>query len=200
MTEKHPFRGFFVLFWVSIATKILVTMYQHWKSHGIPISFDLARMMGQDGLELLIADGIMIASLYYTVIFQKLVTWGLVPLFFAGTIQHICQAVWFLGFCIWTVNQRWPWIQSGSFTIHLISMLMKQHSYNSYNIELKHKANRYRSLKARTALEKKKDDTAEPLSSEETQEMTDLDIELRSGSVPFPGNQTILNFTVSMAN
>lgn len=34
------------------------------------------------------------------------------------------------------LNRNWPWVQSGFFVLHTISMLMKLHSYSFYNGEL----------------------------------------------------------------
>ncbi|KAJ3313335.1 hypothetical protein HDV04_002141 [Boothiomyces sp. JEL0838] len=136
--EKNPFRGFFILFWLSIAMKILTSLYQSWRNTGEPISLNLAYEMFTGVESVLQADLLMPQSLF--------------------------------------------------FVLHTISMLMKQHSYNSYNISLTFKKNRY----AKLLLLSKKDDYT--LSEDESLEMDILADELTRGEKPFPSNQTIANF------
>ncbi|KAJ3273348.1 hypothetical protein HDV01_004565 [Terramyces sp. JEL0728] len=78
--------------------------------------------------------------------------------------------------------------QSLFFVLHTIAMLMKQHSYNSYNIALTFKKNRYAKL---LNISKKEDYI---LSEDETLEMEILADELTRGDKPFPSNQTFANF------
>ena len=42
-------------------------------------------------------------------------------------------------YCVAAQNRDWPWVQSGFFTLHAITMLMKMHSYIAYNGELSEK-------------------------------------------------------------
>jgi sterol O-acyltransferase len=111
MTEKHPMRGFFVLFWLSIAFRVVVTMYQRWRSVGSPISFDLAFIMTDNVTLFFRAEMAMILSLFYAPVYQKLITWGLVPLQFARFIQHGIQATWFLGICAWIMAANLQWVR-----------------------------------------------------------------------------------------
>lgn len=67
-------------------------------------------------------------------------------------------------------------------------MLMKQHSYTSYNIDLHYKLAK---LKAFKALEKKEDGV---LSESDIIELNDLEAELNRGGATFPANQTLPNF------
>ena len=43
---------------------------------------------------------------------------------------------WFYYWVSWVYYKDWPWIQAGSFVLHCISLLMKQHSFCSSNNEL----------------------------------------------------------------
>ncbi|KAJ3372374.1 hypothetical protein HDU91_003614 [Kappamyces sp. JEL0680] len=188
MAEEHPMRGFFVLFWMSITVKMLITSYEYWKVAGVPLSLDLLYFMGKDGKMLFIADGAMILSLFTVVFYQWLINWKIIPLAAARTGQHIWQAAWFLGIISWAFAQNWAWTQSATFTLHTIAMLMKQHSYTSYNIELQYKLRRLKALQER---EKK---TNEALDEEELEEMLDIHAELTRGGEMFPKNQSLFNF------
>jgi sterol O-acyltransferase len=132
------------------------------------------------------AELTMICSLFYALVFQKLITWRLIPIKIARIVQHMIQGTWFLGICAWIMVVELQWTQAMTFTLHTIAMLMKQHSYNSYNIDLHFKKSRFQSLKIR-----------DDLSQEEQEELNDLNHELCAGGVLFPGNQTITNFIVS---
>lgn len=70
-------------------------------------------------------------------------------------------------FCIQLLCRDWPWVQSGFFTLHAITMLMKIHSYITYNgelseklIQLKHAESAYAELKKKDT--ETTDDTATP--------------------------------------
>lgn len=76
---------------------------------------------------------------------------------------------------------------TASFTMHVIAMLMKQHSYTSYNIELATKNQRLKSL---TEASKKKNSADLNL-----EEMVQLEKELIKETVKFPENITFVNFT-----
>jgi sterol O-acyltransferase len=59
----------------------------------------------------------------------------------------------------WTsaITRDWPWVQSGFFTLHAITMLMKIHSYIAYNGELSEKLIQLKKSEA-TYAQMKKDD------------------------------------------
>jgi sterol O-acyltransferase len=185
-------RGFFVLFWVSLTAKMLITMYENLRDTGSIISLELAQVMSFNGSTGLYSDLAMVISLFYVVLYQKLIQFRIIPLQIAGYLQHLLQVTWLFVFIRWAILQDWGWTLSGAFTMHVIAMLMKQHSYTSYNIELWRKLNRYNELN-NAANDVKKVDTVE-LSSDQVEEMTELYTELNSGQKMFPANQTILNF------
>jgi sterol O-acyltransferase len=194
IVEKHPLRGFFVLFWISIAFRIVVSMYQRWRTVGTPVSIDLALVMTDNVNLFFKAEILMMSSLFYAPVYQKLVTWRIVPLSLSRILQHTIQAAWFLGICSWILSVDLQWTQSMTFTLHTIAMLMKQYSYNSYNIDLHFKLHRFKQLKSRYETKKKQDE--DDLNQEEIQEMNDLNDELCAGGDIFPANQTFRNFFV----
>jgi sterol O-acyltransferase len=126
MTEKHPMRGFFVLFWLSIAFRVVITMYQRWRSVGSPISFDLAFIMTDNVTIFFRAEITMILSLFYAPVYQKLITWRIVPLQLARFIQHGIQATWFLGICAWIMTTNLQWVRCNSLD-------SKHHVYSAYH-------------------------------------------------------------------
>ena len=190
MEQKHPMRGFFVLFWVACGYRTIISMYYHYKQFGTPVSLDLVDLMGKDALSLIFSDLIQIASLFYVLVYQWLITWKIVPLSIATILQHIFQCIWFCGIIGWVmVNpENWGWSSTATFTLHAMSNLMKQHSYTSYNISLQYKLRRMIELSDR---EKKKDCA---LHLEEQEELADLQDELSRGGKMFPNNQTLGNF------
>lgn len=72
--------------------------------------------------------------------------------------------------------------------MHTMAMLMKQHSYSSYNIELQHRLRRHQAL---TSQQKQNDVSLE---QDEIDEMIDIEKELHLGGSRFPSNQTLWNF------
>jgi len=188
ITEKHPFRGFFVLFWVSCGYKISITMYQHYRQFGVVVSTSLVEIMGKDIYSFGRAEGLMVLSLFAIVLFQWFINWRIVPLRTATFIQHTWQFIWFVGILGWVFIQDWEWSAIAVLTMHTIAMLMKQHSYTAYNISLHYKLRRLKDLKKQD-----RDDDGD-LHDEEIAEMDDLQDELSRGGAMFPANQTILNF------
>jgi sterol O-acyltransferase len=51
-------------------------------------------------------------------------------------IQHTLQTLYLALAVRWTFHRDWPWVQSGFLVLHTLTMLMKVHSYCSYNGEL----------------------------------------------------------------
>jgi sterol O-acyltransferase len=190
MEQKHPMRGFFILFWVACGYRMLISMYQHYKAHGTLVSSNLVDLMGKDALSLIYSDLIQVLSLFYVVIYQWLITWKIVPLRIATVLQHVFQCTWFCGIIGWVIinPENWGWSSTATFTLHAMSNLMKQHSYTSYNIALQYKLRRLIELSER----EKKEDCV--LHQEEQEELSDLQDELTRGGDMFPKNQTIRNF------
>jgi sterol O-acyltransferase len=190
MQQKHPMRGFFVLFWVACGYRMIITMYQHYKNTGTLFSSNLVDLMGKDAMSLIFSDLIQIFSLFYVLIYQWLITWKIVPLRIATVLQHLFQCIWFCGIIGWAIvnPENWGWSSTATFTLHAMSNLMKQHSYTSYNIALQYKLRRMNELSDR---EKKGDSI---LQQEEQEEYHHLKDELSRGGEMFPKNQTVRNF------
>jgi hypothetical protein len=79
LATNHPMRGFFTLFWVTLALGVLNTSYKHFMKNGTFVSLRLAVQLTNDGYDLLLADGAMVLSLYMCVLFQTIFCRGWVP-------------------------------------------------------------------------------------------------------------------------
>lgn len=131
---KDPFRGFYTLFWMSMGIVMLNTFYTSFTDTGKIISLTFASLFSRDAAVLAISDGILVGSLFLCVPFAKALKRGWFRYWPAGTIlQHSWQAA-MLGCVIkWARYREWPWVQSGFFVLHTLSMMMKMHSYLAVN-------------------------------------------------------------------
>jgi sterol O-acyltransferase len=177
---NNMFRGWFVLFWVTVAASVLHQSYINLK-HGSWISLRLALIMSADITHLFWSDMFMVLSMFWAIGFVRMLPNN--PR--QCLLLHLSfQLAWFAFWIAFAICQQWKWIQQASFTLHVISMLMKQHSYISYNIELW-----FKNLKYHAALVKSKKDGT-PLDPD----VLALQNELVKPTISFPHNQTLLNY------
>lgn len=131
---KDPFRGFYTLFWISLMIFVLNTFYNSFTTTGQILSLTFATLFSRDAIVLAISDGVLIGSLFICVPFAKVLVNGWCR-YYPTLIwfQHVWQAC-LLGIVIkWSHYRDWPWVQSGFFVLHTLSMLMKIHSYMAIN-------------------------------------------------------------------
>lgn len=131
---KDPFRGFYTLFWIGMAILMLNTFYTSFTSTGQVISLTFATLLSKDAGVLALSDGILVGSLFLCVPFAKALKHGWIRYWPTGSIiQHAWQGA-MLGCVIkWARYREWPWVQSGFFVLHTLSMMMKMHSYLAVN-------------------------------------------------------------------
>lgn len=137
--QKNPFRGFFTFLWVYMAFTGIYSLWCMWRNidDKSSINFTLYRdLFNVNNLYLFIHDLIMISTLYYCVIFHKLVLRGWIPLSIATPLYGTIELTWFFFWNYYAFQQNWSWTQTGFFSLHTISMLMKQHSYLAYNTQM----------------------------------------------------------------
>ena len=182
LAENHAMRGFFGLFWVAIAYSIAIVSFINYKQDGYPISLVSLSQMTGNMYGVVLLDICMLLSLYISVHFQRLLASGWFSKRIANWIQNSYQFVWFLSFILIVWNSDWQWTQRLCFTSHLISMLMKQHSYLSVNTKLAYLHREYNE-KLKAIKKKDKHFTLE--------ECTD---ELHSETHNYPANLTYYNF------
>ncbi|CAG8583509.1 27829_t:CDS:2 [Racocetra persica] len=136
-SAQDPFRGFFTLFWIAMGFYVIQTWAKNFESAGILFELSFFRLFSQDAICLILSDAIMIGSMFFAVLLQKLIAMRWIRWRYTGMIiQHLFQISFLFVPIYWTFVRNWPWVQSGFFVLHTISMLMKLHSYSFYNGEL----------------------------------------------------------------
>jgi sterol O-acyltransferase len=171
--------------------------------------------------ELAISEFLMVSSLYAVLPLQhlyrksKILRWN-----YGGMIlQALFQTAWLSQWIAWPFVRNWTWTAQVFFTLHVLSILMKMHSYAFYNGHLSETSRRLQALdrpetasrKAAirypsaltTRLQEVKQDSSD--SSEDSHESKesvatlrgDLAMELTSvlGNVTYPTHLTFENFT-----
>ncbi|KAJ3331424.1 hypothetical protein HDU76_003217 [Blyttiomyces sp. JEL0837] len=204
--EPNKMGGFFTLFWMAMAWYTVTTAYNTWNTDGVPFRMRLLFDLVEDGWTLAKSDLALVLSCFTIVVFQKLIKWGVIPLEAATPLQHIWQGTWFATIVFWTFYRNWRWGQTGFFTLHGISMLMKQHSYMASNTEMHQKLRQLKKYEAELATLKKagaagaQEETDEAAKSREARiiminiEIESLRADLTRPSVTFPNNITFVNF------
>ncbi|KAK3847374.1 MAG: MBOAT, membrane-bound O-acyltransferase family-domain-containing protein [Linnemannia gamsii] len=138
--NEDPFRGFHTLFWIVMGAYGLITFDQEWTRVGKAFGGTLFSSFSQDAIILAISDFGLVLSTGMAFLLIKVISKGWIRYRVAGMVIQHCVQVLFLLFAIaWTIWRDWPWVQSGFFTLHAITMLMKIHSYIAYNGELSEK-------------------------------------------------------------
>ncbi|TPX37431.1 hypothetical protein SmJEL517_g00683 [Synchytrium microbalum] len=197
--ENNPMRGFFVLFWMSCFFYGTTTMWKSWSEKGVPVGFQFARLISRDGIGLALSDFAMVLSCFTVVGIQKLIVTFKLPRGAGLLLQHIWDS-FFLGFAVsWVFYKDWPWVQSGFFVLHAITMLMKMHSYLDYNRELAYKTSLVEKLSQEhdtlTGDSKKRLEGVDVSTRLEQiqRQLGELDFELSKGAT-YPHNVTVANF------
>lgn len=131
---KDPFRGFYTLFWIGLGIMVLNTFYASFSSTGQILSLTFATLFSRDAFVLALSDGALVLSTFVCVPFALVLKRGWARYWPTLVwLQHAWQAA-LLGCVIqWTHYRDWPWVQSGFFVLHTLSMMMKMHSYMAVN-------------------------------------------------------------------
>ena len=220
-SDYRDFRGFFVLFWIGLAIMVLTTMLKNWKEKGTPFAISQWGTFTENIWELAASDFLMAASTYLCLPLHRIYasSSGALRWKNAGLwIQSLFQTGW-LGFWVsWPFMRTWTWTAQVFFTLHLLALFMKMHSYAFYNGHLSETLRRLNALDepdgvSRAAAKKYPSITprspgfpGESASSsipkisngeELTQLREDLALELTSnlGHITYPQNLSMLNFT-----
>ncbi|KAF9915100.1 hypothetical protein BX616_006879 [Lobosporangium transversale] len=166
--NQDPFRGFHTLFWIVMGAYGLITFDEEWTRVGRAFGGTLFSSFSQDAIMLAISDFGLVFSTGIAFVLIKVIAKGWMRYRVAGmVIQHCVQA------------SDWPWVQSGFFTLHAITMLMKIHSYIAYNGDLSEKLLQLKQNEAAYALIKKRDP-----------ELIDDISKSNSGNCEFPNNHS----------
>ncbi|KAL1592935.1 Sterol O-acyltransferase 2 (Sterol-ester synthase 2) [Nothophoma quercina] len=111
-SDYHDFRGFFVLFWIGLAIMVITSMLRQVKETGYPFQIRQWNLFKEKIWELGLVDGAMVGSTAVALPLQKLFLQG------KGSYPFI---------------RDWSWTAQVFFTLHLLAIFMKMHSYAFYN-------------------------------------------------------------------
>ncbi|KAJ7879907.1 MBOAT, membrane-bound O-acyltransferase family-domain-containing protein [Mycena olivaceomarginata] len=135
----NEFRGFFTLFWISMFIFTLSTYIRSIETSGHALNLRFATMFSRDAITLAISDGVLVLSTGLCVPFAKAISKGWIRYYWTGVfLQHTIQSLALFMAISWTLNRQWPWVQSGFFTLHTLVMIMKTHSYMTFNGHLQY--------------------------------------------------------------
>jgi len=135
-SDYHDFRGFFVLFWIGLAIMVITAMLRNMKETGWPFVFRQRQLFVENIWELLSSDAVMMAS---TLLNVPLHRWyasssGALRWKSGGVwLQTAFQAAWLLYWVQWPFMRQWTWTAQVFFTLHLLVLFMKMHSYAFYS-------------------------------------------------------------------
>jgi sterol O-acyltransferase len=219
-SDYHDFRGFFVLFWIGLAIMVLTSILRNLTETGYPFQIRQWALFKEKVVELGLVDGAMVFSTALSLPFQKLfLNDGALRWNSSGmAIQSVYQVIWLSFWTTYPFIRDWSWTAQVFFTLHLLAIFMKMHSYAFYNGHLSETLRRLNDLdnpakaskaaavrypSSRTHLHEipqspsqtepePKDTNAEYIS----QLRVDLAFELASplGQVSYPNNLTLYNF------
>ncbi|KAF2001705.1 MBOAT-domain-containing protein [Amniculicola lignicola CBS 123094] len=224
-SDYRDFRGFFVLFWIGLAIMVLTSMLRNMKETGYPLAIRQWNLFTEKVWELGLADGAMVGSTALSLPLHRLYmsTSGVFRWNKLGmAVQSIYQATWLAFWTCFPFVRDWSWTAQVFFTLHLLAIFMKMHSYAFYNGHLSEtrrrlneldapdtasaasKAAAYRYPRPRTHLNEipqspsnSKHDEAQANGEKIRQLRDDLAFELASplGHVSYPENLTLYNYT-----
>lgn len=196
---------------------VITTMLRNLKENGYPLFIRQWELFTEKVWELAICDGAMVASTAVSLVLHKSINQGVFRWSSTGMLlQSLYQAIWLLFWVTYPFIRDWSWTAQVFFTLHLLAIFMKMHSYAFYNGHLSETLRRlndldnpktaskdaaYRYPHARTHLH----EIPQSPSYEETEDSEkiklaqlrdDLAFELASplGRVSFPENLTLYNY------
>jgi sterol O-acyltransferase len=131
-SDYHDFRGFFVLFWIGLAIMVLTTMLRNMTETGYPLQLKQWGLFKEKVVELGMVDGAMVGSTMISLPLQQLFLNGKGSLRwskFGIWIQSMYQVLWLTFWVTYPFIRDWSWTAQVFFTLHLLAIFMKMHSY-----------------------------------------------------------------------
>lgn len=204
---------------------VITTGLRNFKETGSPFPFRQRTIFFQNIWEMAISDAVMTATTLLNLPLHKLYAEG--PEIFRWRkggmwVQSAFQTVWLAYFVEWPFLRDWSWTAQVFFTLHLLTLAMKLHSWAFYNGNLNEIKRRLdeldhpERLTIRRAPPKRYPSTSTPIADirKDQQEQADaarskngsmksvpelrddLAVELTSplGRVTYPQNLTVLNY------
>jgi sterol O-acyltransferase len=148
-SEYRDFRGFFILFWISLTIMVLTTFLRNIKDTGYPLRVQVWKLLSANVIQLAFSDGVMVFSTALTLPIHKLCRSSNKALRWRNggvIIQSIYQCAWLALWVKWPFMLQWTWTAQVFFTLHTLVLLMKMHSYAFYNGHLSETEKRLKSL------------------------------------------------------
>jgi sterol O-acyltransferase len=135
-SDYRDFKGFFVLFWISLTFMVLTTFWRNIKDTGYPLRVQVWKLLSANVIQLAFSDVVMVLSTAVTLPLHKLIRnrgnalswwrWGCV-------VQSMYQGLWLALWVKWPFTLQWTWTAQVFFILHTLVLLMKMHSYAFYN-------------------------------------------------------------------
>lgn len=148
-SDYGNFRGFFVLFWIGLAIMVITAMLRNLKETGSLLYFKQWPLFTENIWELAASDLLMVASTSVSLPLHLLFknSKGVLQWNRGGiVIQSLYQLGWIAFWCGLPFARDWTWTAQVFFTLHLLAMFMKMHSYAFYNGHLSTTLNRLKEL------------------------------------------------------
>lgn len=112
---------------------VITAMLRNYKETGYPLNIRQWELFTEKVYELAIIDGLMVASTALSLPLHKffnnsngLFRWSRLGM----AIQSIYQVVWLAFWCTYPFIRDWSWTAQVFFTLHLLAIFMKMHSYS----------------------------------------------------------------------
>jgi len=131
-SEYRDFHGFFVLFWVGLAIMVLTSMLRNAKENGNIFYIRQWNILTENIGELALSDLLMASSIMLSLPLHRMYAttngffrWNKGGMF----VQILFQAAWLTYWVGWPFVRTWTWTAQVFFTLHLLALFMKMHSY-----------------------------------------------------------------------
>ena len=125
-----------MLFWIGLAIMVITTMLRNMKESGTPFQLRQRQLFLENIYELAASDLAMAASTALSLPLHMLyassdgwLRWRKGGIW----IQSVYQVAWLVYWVDWPFLRSWTWTAQVFFTLHLLALFMKMHSYAFYN-------------------------------------------------------------------
>ncbi|EAS32815.3 sterol O-acyltransferase [Coccidioides immitis RS] len=148
-SDNQNFRGFFVLFWISLAIMVITTVLRNVKDTGYPLRMQVWLLFSANVFQLALCDLAMVVSTGVTLPLHRAISsskgwlrWNQ----YGIVVQSSFQLVWLTIWVALPFMLDWTWTAQVYLTLHTLTLLMKMHSYAFYNGHLSETQRRLSSL------------------------------------------------------
>ncbi|KAJ6015045.1 hypothetical protein N7540_009636 [Penicillium herquei] len=134
--SASEFHGFFTLFWLGVTLLLVKVAANNWRIHGTIWGKNeiILLMFRKDVIVLGLSDFVLCWSTLFCLFLQRAILRGHIRWRSYGwVIQNIWQTAYLAVAIWWTYHRDWPWTHTVFMVLHCLTMLMKQHSYSTFN-------------------------------------------------------------------